>query len=284
LLPIRCFGTNKIHAENPGRIFPPARLLENRLPSPIANGSLRCDHGLRRQTIVESLLAGVFGGKLRAGEHLVTQELAERFGVSHTPIREALISLAGIGVIDLLPNRGAIVRRVTAVEVREVCQVRRVLECEAVRRACGRIKTAELAALADELRRLMTFRNRSGPRFIADARAVDSRLHDLIAESCGNVFLAKELGRLKILFRAFRDVAWQHDEERNDYHRLVEESKEHLAIVEAMLGGDAREASRAMARHIRSGVRYWSRALPDSTPTNHKITMKPRPPKERQKK
>ena len=75
---------------------------------------LKFCRGLRRQAIVQSLLADVFHGRLRAGEHLVTQELAQRFGVSHTPIREALIALAGIGIIDLLPNRGAVVRRVTA--------------------------------------------------------------------------------------------------------------------------------------------------------------------------
>ena len=224
---------------------------------------LRCDHGLRRQTIVESILADVFRGQLRPGEHLVTQDLASRFGVSHTPIREALISLAGIGIIDLLPNRGAVVRRVTAVEVREVCQVRRVLECEATRRACGRIDAVDLHPLAEELRRLMAFENRSGPQFIADARLADSRLHDLIAESSGNAFLAKELGRLKILFRAFRDVAWQHDAERNDYHRLHEESGEHLAIVEALLAGDPKASARAMARHIHSGIKAWCRALPE---------------------
>ena len=70
-------------------------------------------------------MADVVHGRLRAGDHLVTQELAQRFGVSHTPIREALIALAGVGVIDLLPNRGAVVRRVSPKEVREVCQVRR---------------------------------------------------------------------------------------------------------------------------------------------------------------
>ena len=68
---------------------------------------------------------------------------------------------------------------------------------------------------------------------------MDSRLHDLIADSCGNAFLAKEIGRLKTLFRAFRDVAWEHDEARNDFHRLAEEAHEHLAIVEALLAGDA---------------------------------------------
>lgn len=231
---------------------------------PVSGNSdlLQCHHGLRRQTLVESLLADVFQGRLQAGEHLVAQDLAKRFGVSPTPIREALITLAGIGLVDLQPNRGAVVRRVTPHEVREVCQVRRVLECQAVRSACGRIDLAELHALAAELRRLVSVRARSGNGFIAKARALDSRLHDLIADSCGNAFLAKELGRLKILFRAFRDVAWQHEEACNDFHRLGEEAREHLAIIEALLAGDSKQATRAMAQHIRSGARYWSRALP----------------------
>jgi len=215
-------------------------------------------------------LADVFQGRLRAGSHLITQELAERFGVSHTPIREALITLAGIGIIDLLPNRGARVRRVTPHEVREVCQVRRALECEAARSACGRIDLAELHALAEELRRMIARGPRPGVRFIEEARAVDSRLHDLIAESCGNVFLAEEIARLKTLFRAFRDVAWERDGARDDFHRLAEEGHEHLAIVEALLAGDGKAASKAMAHHIRSGARYWSRALPNEA--NHRDT------------
>jgi DNA-binding GntR family transcriptional regulator len=225
---------------------------------------MKCDHGQRRQAIVQSLLAEVFQGRLRAGKHLVTQQLAERFGVSHTPIREALIALAGVGVIDLLPNRGAIVRRVTAKDVREICQVRRTLECEATRSACGRIDLGELHGLSVDLRRLMAPTSPSVSTFLEEARQVDSRLHDLIAASCGNGFLAKELSRLKLLFRAFRDVAYTRHEARNDIHRLAEEAHEHHAIVEALLAGDARAAARSMARHIHSGVKYWSRALPDA--------------------
>jgi DNA-binding GntR family transcriptional regulator len=227
--------------------------------------TLKCDHGLRRQAIVQSLIGDVFQGRLHAGDHLITQELAERFGVSHTPIREALIALAGIGLIDLLPNRGAVVRRVTVTDVREVCQVRRALECEATRSACGRIEPMRLDDLADELRRMVAAEGLAPSRFIAWARDVDSRLHDLIAESCGNVFLSKEIGRLKMLFRAFRDMAWAHDAARNDYHRLAEEAHEHLAIVDALIAGDRRNAALAMARHIRSGSRYWSRAVPNKT-------------------
>jgi DNA-binding GntR family transcriptional regulator len=231
--------------------------------APRSAKALRCDHGLRRQAIVQELLAGVFRGHHRAGEHLGTEQLARRFGVSHTPIREALVALAGIGIIDLLPNRGAVVRRVGAQDVREVCQVRRILECAATRSACGRIAPAELNILAAELRRLLAVKSPGRNGFIQDARAIDSRLHDLIASSCGNAFLANELGRLKILFRAFRDVAWEHDGARNDYRRLAEEAREHLAIVEALLAGDGRKAARAMSRHIRSGAKYWSRALPE---------------------
>ena len=234
------------------------------------NGRLNCDHGLRRQAIVESLLREVFQGRLHAGQHLATQQLADQFGVSHTPIREALVALAGIGVINLVPNRGAIVRRVVAQDVREIFQVRRALECEAVRAACGVIDVEELKSLAAELGRLETeqagglhrSKSNSQMRSVEKARQVDSRLHDLICASCGNGFLGKEISRLKTLFRAFRDLAWEHDTSQNDFRRVAEETGEHLAIVEALLVGDRRQAVRAMSHHIRSGGRYWSRVLP----------------------
>jgi DNA-binding GntR family transcriptional regulator len=221
------------------------------------------DHGLLRQKIVEQLLAEVFRGRLTAGRHLVTQELAERFEVSHTPIREALIALAGIGIIDLVPNCGAVVRRVTSREVIEVMQVRRALECEAVRLACGRIDLGELHRLAADLTKLAEAKQPYPARLIEQSRNIDSRLHDLVANSCGNRFLANELNRLKILFRAFRDVSYTQDKARNDLRRLGVEAREHLAIVEALRAGDRKGAWRAMLQHLQGGVKYWARALPD---------------------
>jgi DNA-binding GntR family transcriptional regulator len=101
-------------------------------------------------------------------------------------------------------------------------------------------------------------------QYIHTARDVDTQLHDLIASSCDNVFLANELSRLKILFRVFRDVSWELEEARNDSHRVAQEAVEHLAIVDALLAGNTREAAKAMARHIRSGARYWSRTISSS--------------------
>jgi DNA-binding GntR family transcriptional regulator len=251
---------------------------------PAPSGRLVCDHGLRRQAIVASLLADIFEGRLKAGRHLITRELAARFGMSHTPIREALIAMAGLGVIDLQPNRGAVVRQVTARDVHEVCRVRRLLECEATRLACGRLDPAELAVLTEGFRRqgaaasVAPNGDADPHRFVSEARALDSRLHDQIAATCGNAFLAQELSRLKTLFRAFRDVAWAHDEARHDYHRLVEESGEHLAIVEALAAGNDREASLAMARHIMAGARYWGRVLRENRAPTRPVRAPGEPP------
>jgi DNA-binding GntR family transcriptional regulator len=125
---------------------------------------------------------------------------------------------------------------------------------------------AALDEIATELRRMISTPLRSATRLIVKARAIDERLHDLIASSSGNALLASEIGRLKTLFRAYRDLAWDHHAKRNDYHRLAGEAHEHLAIVDALLAGDRTAAARAMSKHIRSGLKYWSRALPASRP------------------
>jgi DNA-binding GntR family transcriptional regulator len=224
-----------------------------RLPDPT-----HFDHGQRREALVQSLLAEVFDGRLKAGQRLVAQELANRYGVSQTPIREALITLAAIGIVDLQPNRGAVVRAVTPREVREVCEVREALECTAVRSACGRVPTATIMELIGETTALV---GKQDVELIPQAQALDNKLHDTIANSADNVFLAQELGRLKTLFRSFRDLSWTHDAGQNDGSRIGQEAEQHLAILNALQAKDRRAAARAMAKHIRSGVRYWSRAV-----------------------
>jgi DNA-binding GntR family transcriptional regulator len=228
--------------------------------SPISCNGSGVDHGQRRRLVTESLLAEIFHGKIEAGKHLVIKDLADRFEVSPTPVREALVALEGIGIVDLVPNKGAVVRKVTAVEVKEICQVRKALECEATRSACGRIELAQLHDLAAQFRQMQATTDPT-EMFLETARQLDSRLHDLIAESSPNRFLGREIGRLKLLFRAFRDVAWEWKQANDDYHRYREEAREHLAIVECLIEGQAQPAARAMAWHIRSGVKYWSRAL-----------------------
>ena len=203
------------------------------------------------------MLTDIFHGKLRAGQRLVTESLATRFGVSHTPIRESLIELRGLGVVELLPNRGAMVRKITAQSVREVCQVRKVLECEAIRGAARKIDRDQVRAIAAETRELAAMP--TNPVAVARAQELDNQLHDAIYAACGNAFLAAELERLRTLFRTFRDVTWDLEVARSEYHRIAIETVEHLAITDALLASDARAAVTAMTTHMRSGQLYWAK-------------------------
>jgi DNA-binding GntR family transcriptional regulator len=208
---------------------------------PVARGSLRAQ-------VTARLVTGIFTGSLGSGRRLVVQHLAKAYDVSPTPVREALVELASLGLVDLLPNRGAIVRPFGPQEVSEISQIRRVLETEATHCACGRIPPAQLSALDVELRRLEALaRDQTWDR---DARAADTRLHGLIAESSGSVRLAAEIGRYLILFRGLRDLCHLRDAWTN-YSR-ADDVPQHLAIVRSLLESDAKGAARAMDRHIRS--------------------------------
>ena len=84
-----------------------------------------------RHDLVGHLLTAIFKGEYPAGHRLVVKALAEQYGVSATPAREALLELTAIGMVDMFPNKGAIVRPFGPVELRGIYQVRRILEAEA---------------------------------------------------------------------------------------------------------------------------------------------------------
>src|SRR5262245_51693160 len=110
--------------------------------------------GPMREQVTPRILTAVFQGRFRPGQRLVVQHLAERYRVSPTPVRESLMELAGLGIVDLLPNRGAVVRPFGPREVREIGQIRRLLEVEAARCACERVDAEELTPIERELSRL----------------------------------------------------------------------------------------------------------------------------------
>lgn len=203
--------------------------------------------GLREQ-VSDRLLTAVFEKRFRSGEHLVVQRLSERFGVSPTPVRESLVELAGLGIVELLPNRGAVVGPFGQRQLREMSQVRRVLESEAARGATGKIDRAELEVLLKELSELQAMK--ASAMRDRRARAADTELHALVADHCGNPRLAAEIRRYLTLFRALRNVSHLHDS-WNDYRRS-NDVPEHIAIVKALMAGNADRSASAMDRHIRS--------------------------------
>ncbi len=210
---------------------------------PVSRGNLR-------QQVTSRLMTGIFLGQFRSGQRLIVQNLARTYHASPTPVREALVELASFGLVDLLPNRGAVVQPFGPEEIREISQIRRLLEAEATRCACRRIPRAELLAVEQELEELEVLpRNQDWDQ---SARAVDTKLHGLIAECCGGRRLAAEIGRYLLLFRALRDVSHQRDAWTN--FSRSNDVPEHLAIVRALIESDAERAAHAMDRHVRSAA------------------------------
>jgi DNA-binding GntR family transcriptional regulator len=197
-----------------------------------------------RTNLVGQALVAIIRGDLPGGQWLVEQEMAERFGVSRTPIRETINQLASFGVIRLYPNRGAQVQPFGAGQLRDIYLVRQILESEATRLACGHIPADALQWARTQSQSLAAEREAS-EEWAGQQMEADRGLHDLIARSCGSERLRTELQRYWTLIDAVRMSLGHRYEAREQAIR------EHLAIIEALQGGDAQAAADAMTRHIR---------------------------------
>lgn len=225
------------------------------------SGVEELSHGYKRDKVVRHLLQMILNGQYHGGQRIVTESIAKECGVSHTPVREALGVLAGMGLLSQHPNRSATVRQLTRQDIREISQVRVALECLAVRLSVSHLDRAKCLRLWQRFDELMDCVD--DPTLVAKAIELDSTFHDMIAEACGNQFLQSELKRLKGLFRALRDLAWQaHVQEKPSLQRVHQETKEHRLIMHYLLAGDGRMAARAMARHIKGGIHYWMKLIP----------------------
>jgi DNA-binding GntR family transcriptional regulator len=194
--------------------------------------------------VVRRLLTAIFQGELPAGMRLVAKKLADRLGVSATPIREALVELEQIDVVQLCHNRGALVKPFGPDQLREIFHVRSILEGEAVRCACGRLNGETLGPMRDQLADLIDRSANPTHSWIREALLIDGQLHSLIAQHCGNSRLAGEIRRYETLSQSMREVCAS----RPAVQRQA--IADHLQIVIAMLASDAKAASAAFARHI----------------------------------
>jgi DNA-binding GntR family transcriptional regulator len=206
-----------------------------------------------RESIAQAILQEILEGKILAGTRLITDTLAKRFSVSHTPVREALLTLSGTGFVEFLPHRGAVVKEFRPREIREIWDVRLALELLAIRSACGRVDRPTLHVLKTKFTRLATIQDKATARDLRDASKLDTQLHALIRDSSGNQFLINELARIHSIVVVIRDAAWKQLVSENNLVRLVEESKQHLAIVDALLSDDRTRSLHAMRIHLRTG-------------------------------
>ncbi len=197
----------------------------------------------RAATAISGLLESMFRGDFEVGARLTEVGLAAQLGMSRTPVREALLELKGLGLVEVRRNCGAVFVGFSGGKLREIYEVRRVLEVEATRKATSRVA-------ADSLRDLL-----EATRALQEANAddedweLDQRLHATIAQSSGNQTLAHEIARYAHLVQAIRTTVGAR------IHVQRETTRQHLRLLRAMARGDADAAASAMRRHLEQAER-----------------------------
>lgn len=172
--------------------------------------------------------------------------------------------LSGMGIVELLPNRGAIVKRFSPREIREVCDVRLALELLAIRSACGTIPMTLLERLKTQFEKLAKLRSKISVRDVRVASQLDSELHSIIRDHAKNQFLVRELKRLHSWITVIRDAAWQQLVTEDNLQRVIEESTQHLQIVNALIANEPKQACSLMKIHLRTGKRTIVKAVADN--------------------
>ncbi len=187
----------------------------------------------------QTLLDRIVSRQIRAGEVMEERRLAIELAVSRTPMRAALNRLLGENILERLSNGTLVVQQFGATELLELLQIRRLLEGEASAMAAGRIPSA----LLESVRQRLLAVTRGEPADASDWTA-DNEVHELISGYCGNRSLA---GMIADARRRVRMC----NVERVPA-RLIQAREEHLAIVQALLDGDAERARDAMQAHLDS--------------------------------
>lgn len=208
--------------------------------------------------VYKHLLGEILSGGLFSGALLREPDLAATLGVSRTPIREALGRLAKDGLLEIKPNRSAIVRRLRAEDLRHIYQVREALEGLAAELAAGKLTAADLARLKALA---AATRDSHDPDHIAACHTYDVELHRTIALRAENPVLAAEIRRFHHLVQLVRNRVGKHRE------GLALACREHHGIIATLKSGDAEASRKAMVAHIRSSCDVALRhAIADAAP------------------
>ena len=204
--------------------------------------------GAVRERVLANLRQEIIAGRLHPGDRLVERELADRFGVSRVPVREAIRALVAEGFVHFETPRRTVVRRLTPTDVKELFELREALEVYATGLAASRATPQTLA----ELRELLE--SAAGATKAGDAEAitdVNTRFHDRILTMAGNSLLISVMepvdGRLRWLTR-----------QNEEWPQLL---TEHQELYEAIASGDPDRARAHALSHVQANYRSTVRHL-----------------------
>lgn len=202
-------------------------------------------HLLPRQSLHETLVAPlremILAGELRPGEKVPEEELCARFGVSRTPIREALKVLAAEGVLQILPHRGAVVAKITEAQIDELFPIMAALERLAGSLAGTRATDRDIARIR-KLHEAMMAHYRAGDE--AAYLQANRQIHEAIFDFAGNATLAGLYQQILTRINACRFML------RKNAAHWRQATQEHEAMLEALEARDGPRLADLLERHV----------------------------------
>lgn len=203
-----------------------------------------------REQVEKALASRIITGQYEPGAVLTAPTLAQQFGVSATPVREALLTLQRRGFLAPIRNKGFRVTEVSLDELRQLAEVRQLLECPPMRQLAGRIRDelrAELESLAAEI-------VRSGAEGrLQDYLAADTRFHLLLIGELGNEHLTRIVRELRQQTRLGGLAAMAATSDV-----LAKSAGEHQQLLDLLVAGDGAGAEALMRTHIGHVPGIWS--------------------------
>ena len=199
-----------------------------------------------RDVVFKTLRQAILKGELEPGERLMEIQLAERLGVSRTPIREAIRKLELEGLVIMIPRKGAEVADITEKSLRDVLEVRKALEELAVQLACEKITQEELEELEKAGENFKKVLNRS--KDITEVAEADVRFHDVIYMATDNHKLIHLLNKLREQMYRYRVEYLKNP----DVHEQL--TQEHEEIVYHIKRREKVEATAVTCQHIDNQV------------------------------
>lgn len=205
-------------------------------PLPMAQ-SLRLERPqLLTDLAVERIRDAIVRGELKLGEQVSEAQLAQRMGVSKTPVREALLRLKGDGLVDIHPQRGTFVFRLQPEQVGQLCRYRAMVEVAALREAMTTRREPLLADMTDSVAQM---RKAERARDLQALARIDMEFHAHFLRHCPNAYLQAgyEVIRSQLVALRYRSP-------------ISNAVSSHQVLVDAVAAGDVKRASQLLNDHV----------------------------------
>lgn len=194
-----------------------------------------------RDVVFNTLRNAILTGELEPGQRLMEIKLADKLGVSRTPIREAIRKLELEGLVVMTPRKSAEVARITREDLKDVLEVRRVLECLAVELACEKINQDTVKELEENLQH---FQLAIKDNDIKEIAVTDVAFHEVIYRATENRRLIQILNNLREQMYRYR---FEYIKDKDTREILA---KEHRKIIDALANRDKEAGKEAILAHI----------------------------------